>query len=300
MHRRRSAVTACLCAATIALPLLGGNAGADVLSTFDNDVEGWLSVNFPFWTHVPAPVTGPLSFDAFSGLPPGSVRIEDAYAETGIAAPSAYLGNKSGSYGGELTYDIYLRYTDEVGYPAVVLNGGTMSVYYDAPSPLVNQWTTMEVPLIEEGWRVSGVHDPVTNEQFLCILSDLVGLYINTEWHTGSDDTNVDNIRLSAGSSGAPEGSPVGELSVSVAPNPFGRAAMFAVRAEPEDDVVVRVFDVRGRLVADLQASAGDRGHRVLTWDGTTFGGGTASSGVYFYQATTGECRGCGHVVLSR
>jgi hypothetical protein len=28
------------------------------------------------------------------------------------------------------------------------------------------------------------------------VLSNLVGLYIYTEWHTGADDTNVDNVRM--------------------------------------------------------------------------------------------------------
>ena len=127
---------------------------------------------------------------------PGSVRLGDVFAESGIAAPAQYLGNRLSFYGGSLTYDIYLRYTDNTTYPAVVLNGGSMSLYYDAPSPPLNAWQRRTVPLSETGWKVSGTNANATETVFKAVLSNLVGLYIYTEWHSGTDDTNVDNIAM--------------------------------------------------------------------------------------------------------
>ena len=104
-------------------------------NTFDLTSENWLMVDYPFRSHAPNPATSSLPFDSTFGNPPGSVRVGDVYGETGIAATAQYLGNRHSFYGGSLVYDIYVRYTDGVTYPAVVLNGGSMSLYYDTPSP---------------------------------------------------------------------------------------------------------------------------------------------------------------------
>jgi len=50
--------------------------------------------------------------------------------------------------------------------------------------------------MTEVGWKISGSGTPATQETFQSVLSHLVGLYIYTEWHTGPDDTSVDNIAL--------------------------------------------------------------------------------------------------------
>ena len=168
-----------------------------ITSTFDSDSQGWLIVDYPFRSHFQNPATSPLSHDGTSGNPAGSVRVGDVNPETGIAAPSQYLGGKLPFYGGSFSYDIYLRYTDGVVYPAVVLNGGTTSLYFDAPSPPLDAWQRRIVPLIETGWKVSGTGAVATEAVFKSVLNNLVGLYIYTEWNTGVDDTNVDNVQMS-------------------------------------------------------------------------------------------------------
>ena len=71
-----------------------------------------------------------------------------------------------------------------------------MSLYYDAPSPPVNAWQHRTVPLGEAGWKVSGIGATATEAFLQTVLSNLVGVYIYTEWNTGTDDTNVDNITM--------------------------------------------------------------------------------------------------------
>lgn len=168
----------------------------ELTSAFGVDSEGWRTVNYPFRSHVPNPATGDLSSDAGFGNPAGSVRVGDVYAETGISGPAAYLGNKLPYYGGSLSYDIYIRYTDNVPYPGVVLNGGSLSIYHDAPSPPLNTWERRTVPLTEAGWKVCGTGLDATEGNFREVLGTLGGLYIYTEWHSGADDTSVDNIAL--------------------------------------------------------------------------------------------------------
>lgn len=164
---------------------------------FDLTSEGWRVVHFPFLSHDATPDTSFLLFDGGFGNPAGSVRVGDEYPETGIAAPAPYLGDRLAFYGGWLAYDIYLRYTDDVVYPAVVLNGGSRSLYYCAASPPVHAWQHRTVPLWEDGWRVSGTDTVATQADFKSVLANLVGLYIYTEWSSGpDDDTNVDNITM--------------------------------------------------------------------------------------------------------
>jgi len=71
-----------------------------------------------------------------------------------------------------------------------------MSLYYDAPSPTVSVWEHRTIPLTEAGWKVGGTSAVATQADFKTVLSNLAGLYIYTEWHTGLDDTSVDNIAL--------------------------------------------------------------------------------------------------------
>lgn len=299
MHFRNLAF-ACFCACAMQLFSLPADLSADAGSTFNTSTEGWLVVSYPFRSHVPNPWTTSLSFDAGFGNPPGSVRVGDVYGETGIAAPAQYLGNKAGSYGGALVYDIYLRYTDGVTYPALVLNGGSMSLYYDAPSPPLNAWATVTVPLTEAGWRVSGAGDLATYAEFMSVLSNLSGLYVYTEWHTGADDTNVDNVSMTTIPSGVPYAPRAAALRIRVAPNPFSNSTRLLLTAPPGRTVLVQVFDVSGRLVTELAAFAGSDGERKLTWDGTRADGQLAPSGVYFYKAMEGSDHISGRLVLIR
>jgi hypothetical protein len=175
---------------------LTNGPATSIATTFNLDSENWLIVSYPFRSHAQNPPTSPLPYDGTFGNPSGSVRVGDVYGETGVAAPMQYLGDKLAYYGGRFAYDIFLRYTDAVTYPAVVLNSGTLSLYYDAPSPPLSAWQRSDVPLSEAGWKVSGTGAKATEAVFKSVLSSLTGLYIYTEWNTGTDDTNVDNITL--------------------------------------------------------------------------------------------------------
>jgi hypothetical protein len=176
----------------------GGAPALALTWGFDFGVEEWRVVSYPFRGHNPMPATSPASHDLSFGSPAGSIRIGDVYAETGISAPDSVLGNRLDLYGTELSYDIFIRFTDSAIYPAVSLNGGSTSVYYDRPSPQLNAWEHVTIPLNETGWRVAVSQLPATQSQFQSVLSTLNGLYLYTEWHTGADDTNVDNVVLGA------------------------------------------------------------------------------------------------------
>lgn len=277
-----------------------GAAGAAVISAFDSGNDGWTVVDYPFRSNSVAPrVTAPLSFDAVFGNPAGSVRVGDVYPETGIAAPAAYLGDREASYGGTLSYDIYLRYTDGVTYPAVVLSGATMSVYYDAPSPPVGSWERRVVPLVETGWKIGGGTLAVSQADFLEILRTLDAIYVYTEWHTGADDTSVDNVVFTApGTAVDPPLRP--GLALACAPNPFNPRATIRCEVPQDGRVRLEVHDARGRLVRVLLDADLPRGNHRVQWDGRDDAGRAVASGPYVARVRAGGAAAATRLMLVR
>lgn len=278
-----------------ALPGFVPAASADLVSRFDADNEGWASVDYPFraWTTTPR-ATGTLMWDAPTGQPAGSVRVTDLYPETGIAAPAAWLGNLGGSYGGTLTYDIFIRYTDNIAYPAVVLASPTMSVYYDAPSPPVDAWQSRSVPLTEEGWKIGSTTTAPTQAQFLALLQSLSGLYIYTEWNTGADDTNVDNIVLTSAATPVAQPAPTG-LALGCFPNPFNPQATVRFALPGAAHARLVIVDVAGRTVRTLTDADLPAGTHEARWDGRDQAGRAVAAGCYLARLESG-----GEVAVTR
>lgn len=94
-----------------------------------------------------------------------------------------------------------------------------------------------------------------------------------------------------------PGGTPTGvdgELVTRLAcarPNPFGPSTTISYTVSARGRVMLRVFDLSGRVVRTLVDSAVDVGERRVVWDGTTDAGERAASGVYFVRL---ETRGAG------
>ncbi len=71
-------------------------------------------------------------------------------------------------------------------------------------------------------------------------------------------------------------------------PNPFSTETVFTLQVAEAADVVVGIYDLRGRAVANLHRAPLTPGPRVFRWDGRRSDGSAAPNGVYFYQATVG------------
>ncbi len=185
VHRELSvffAVSACL----------AGTVTADILGTFDAGTEGWLVSGPDPASHIglqSLSTTNP-NWDA------GSLRIGDQYNWTWVKAPALFLGNQGGALGKTMSWDILIRASDDFAYPAVALVGANVTLYFDTESPPVGTWHHAEIPLTQGGWRVNhwSAGAFATQAQLLEVLSDLRALYIMTEWKTGPDDTNLDNV----------------------------------------------------------------------------------------------------------
>lgn len=168
-------------------------------SSFASGTDGWTVVNASYNGHIVLPSGSPTlpQWDLVEGQAAPSLRVGDVFGETGIRAPAAFLGDQLHCFGGTLSWDILIRTTDAVAYPAVWLVGATKTLVYNTPSPPLGVWHSASVPLVEAGWRVNGWQGAAaTRGDLMEVLADLRGLLLNTEWRTGPDDTSVDNVAL--------------------------------------------------------------------------------------------------------
>ncbi len=187
----------------LAIPVLavGGVcavARADITATFDAGAQGWQVFNVGMSGHVGSPT--PLIPAPWEDVTQ-SLRVTDVTGETTVGPPTSWLGNRSSLYGHSLSFDAIFRTEDAADYSAVVLAGATITLYYPATRPPLNAWFRRVVPLSEGGWHVNADNGAVaTQAQVQGVLADLRGIFIRTEWKTGSDDTNIDNVVLGGAS----------------------------------------------------------------------------------------------------
>lgn len=73
-------------------------------------------------------------------------------------------------------------------------------------------------------------------------------------------------------------------LELEVASSPTAANIDFSVQADAPEDVSVAVYDVAGRLVANLASGSHAPGEYSIRWNGAFAGGGSARSGVYFVR----------------
>ncbi len=174
-------------------------AGSPIESTFDTDAEGWSifsdGQNFT-WT------------DQF-GNPGGSIRATDVVAGDfwSFSASEAFLGDKSGFFGGELSWDIYGIIGNQAltNRADVMLVGGGVQIGINLPvMPQNGAWTSWSVLLdTSEDWRrVSSLggaslqSTPATSDDIVTVLGNLEAMYIRGEYTNGNDSTALDNVRL--------------------------------------------------------------------------------------------------------
>ncbi len=181
----------------------GAAFSADVSSSFDTTVDGWVVVDL---LNAPGPYTTPLrtfeaAFDASSGNSGGCIRYTDFYGDMYFfEAPAKFLGDRSASYGQALEFDIFRQPGDLNQDADVVLVGAGITLVIDAgPGPTPDLWTHYAFTLSEgAGWRKDSLSGPAPTEaEFRGLLQSLSALRIRGDHTNGIDTGRLDNVRLS-------------------------------------------------------------------------------------------------------
>jgi len=70
-------------------------------------------------------------------------------------------------------------------------------------------------------------------------------------------------------------------------PNPFNASTQISYNLPVDAEVLIRIFDVSGRLVRTLVEGHRQAGQHMVRWDGCNLTGGMAASGLYFCSLET-------------
>jgi hypothetical protein len=84
------------------------------------------------------------------------------------------------------------------------------------------------------------------------------------------------------------------------APNPFMGSTSFLFDLGRQETVLLQVFDIVGRVVAEPLSAPLAAGFHEVPWAGTDDEGNRLPPGIYFYRLTTGEEVLAGKLVLER
>jgi hypothetical protein len=163
---------------------------ADIVSTFDSDLEGWTGVN-----------ASVLEWRDTDGNPAGMLYFDNTEAQVGyIFAPAKFLGDLSPYLGGTIAFDGKMLGTggtvwDSPGfdYGHVSIVSGTAIATRDllpGDVPSTSVWGTFSAPLVAAEWGKS-------ETEFAGILSNVTQIVISVEALFGNEIQGVDNVRLS-------------------------------------------------------------------------------------------------------
>ena len=89
-------------------------------------------------------------------------------------------------------------------------------------------------------------------------------------------------------------------LTLEAVPNPYNPRVTFSFELAARSTARLQVFDLRGRLVADLGEGAREAGFHEVTWDGVDRQGRSLPSGVYLTRISTPSAAASRKIVLAR
>ena len=197
-----------LLATIMAVTFSANISHSQVISTFNSNAEGWLSVTLAYPDPgAPPPILNTFTptWTATGGNPGGYVTIldPDGSGTTGNtqywSAPAPFLGNQSTAYGHVLSFDLA---DTSGGFPPfdqedIILVGNSLTLAYDLPTSPGGTWTHFEVPLNETGWRINSLTGtPATQTDMQTVLAGISSLYIRGEYQLGPDTQSLDNVQI--------------------------------------------------------------------------------------------------------
>ena len=74
-------------------------------------------------------------------------------------------------------------------------------------------------------------------------------------------------------------------------PNPFNPDTIISFSLKAKEQVSIKVYDIRGRLVKTLIEEQLPAGEHIIVWDGTNNSGNLVASGIYFSKMITEDYR---------
>lgn len=133
-----------------------------------------------------------------TSFPKENIEIPNSEQEKGIygvyiSLPKEYLGNKIGSYGGDLEYNVVnkINNTHESApvMDDIILIGNNYTLVHNNPEePAVNEKFSVSIKLVESEFTLLD-GSPITREQLMMTLVDLHAIYVRVKYFDSTQDT---------------------------------------------------------------------------------------------------------------
>jgi len=202
VNRRRSEFLAFAC--LMCVSSTGHATGPS--SDFDEGLEGW-SVEVRNGSYTTVLGTFTPSFVPTGGDPGGHIDIVDPTGDfTVFVAPPSFLGPRPGAIDGSLRFS--QRTTSRSFSPGflVVLFGDGINIAAPIPTPELNVWESVTIPLTDGGWRVGTTLAGrlATPAEVAQALGDIQTLLIGAEFggDVAEERVGLDSVRLTTGPCG--------------------------------------------------------------------------------------------------
>jgi hypothetical protein len=250
-----------------------------IISTFDNDNEGWTNEGGP----------GQLYYHPTGGNPDGFIEFEDLGAGTGtLVAPAKFLGDLTAYKTGTFSFD--LKNTVSNGQH-ILITYGTIRIMSEEDTVFhrdivdtvyLPEWTSFSVPFTADEWGV-------TTQEWDSLLSNVVDIRILIDpqpYH--QDRAGLDNFSISPFASDVEneedEYLPMNFELRQNYPNPFNPSTKIKYSIPQSSNVVIKVFDILGSEIETIVNEEKPVGTYEITWHAEGL-----PSGVYFYQLKVGD-----------
>uniref|UniRef100_A0A670I4A0 Laminin subunit alpha-5 n=1 Tax=Podarcis muralis TaxID=64176 RepID=A0A670I4A0_PODMU len=127
----------------------------------------------------------------------------EAFQELHWHAPSSYLGDQVSSYGGYLRYELHSDtqrgdvFIPIESRPDVILKGNQMSIMFlESNYPVPGDVYEGQLQLLEDNFRHSETHNPVSREELMMVLAKLEQLQIRALFSQISSSVSLHRVTL--------------------------------------------------------------------------------------------------------
>ncbi len=165
-----------------------------VNTSFNSDSENWTYRS-------PADPSSSISWIENGGNAGGFIRFNEPGQGAGdyFQAPTLFLGNKEGYYGGSLNFDLKISSTSNASVvDHILLSGKGITLAHSITAP-TEDWNNYSVLLEEGEWRNLTTGNPATEVEIRNVLGNVEELNIWADWILGSEQTDLDNFHMIPG-----------------------------------------------------------------------------------------------------
>ncbi|KAH0619227.1 hypothetical protein JD844_019053 [Phrynosoma platyrhinos] len=127
----------------------------------------------------------------------------EAFQELYWHAPSSYLGDQVSSYGGYLRYQLHSDtrrgdvFIPVESWPDVILKGNQMSIMFlEGTYPTPGEVYEGQLQLLEDNFRHTETHNPVSREELMMVLANLEQLQIRALFSQISSSVSLHQVTL--------------------------------------------------------------------------------------------------------